>query len=72
VPNIGPAELAIVLIIGLIIFGPKRVPELGRSLGSGLRGFKDSVSGVSEAVTVPDEPPAVSAAKQPGDSVRSG
>jgi sec-independent protein translocase protein TatA len=44
-PNIGPLELAIVLIIALVIFGPKRLPELGRSLGKGMREFKDSISG---------------------------
>ena len=44
-PNIGPLELAIVLIIALVIFGPKRLPDLGRSLGSGMREFKDSLSG---------------------------
>ncbi len=44
-PNIGPLELVIVLVIALIIFGPKRVPELGRSLGRGIREFKSSVSG---------------------------
>ena len=42
---IGPLEIGIVLLIVLIIFGPKRLPELGRSLGSGFRGFKDSVTG---------------------------
>jgi sec-independent protein translocase protein TatA len=44
-PNVGPLELAIVLIIALIVFGPKRLPELGRSMGRGLREFKDSISG---------------------------
>lgn len=44
-PNIGPLELAIVLIIALVIFGPKRLPELGRSVGHGLREFKSSISG---------------------------
>ncbi len=47
-PNIGPLELAIVLIIALVIFGPKRLPDLGRSLGSGMREFKDSITGKSE------------------------
>ena len=44
-PNIGPLEIIIVLAIVLIIFGPKRLPDLGRSLGSGMRNFKDSVTG---------------------------
>ena len=41
-PNIGPLEIVIVLIIVLIVFGPKRLPEMGRSLGRGIREFKDS------------------------------
>src|SRR3954452_22398565 len=44
-PNIGPLELIIVLVIVLVIFGPKRLPGLGRSLGTGMREFKDSVTG---------------------------
>ena len=44
-PNIGLPEIAIVLIIVLVIFGPKRLPQLGRSLGSGMREFKDAVTG---------------------------
>lgn len=47
-PNIGPLELAIVLIIALVVFGPKRLPELGRSLGRGIREFRGSVSGDSQ------------------------
>ncbi len=44
-PNIGPLEIAIVLVIVLIVFGPKRLPELGKSLGEGIRGFRGSISG---------------------------
>jgi sec-independent protein translocase protein TatA len=44
-PNIGPLELIIVLVVVLVIFGPKRLPQLGRSLGGGMREFKDSVTG---------------------------
>jgi len=65
-PNVGPLELAIVLIIALVVFGPKRLPELGRSLGRGIREFRGSVSGESrdeelerrEALEPPPEPAA--------------
>ena len=44
-PNIGPMELIIVLVIVLVIFGPKRLPGLGRQLGGGMREFKDAIAG---------------------------
>jgi sec-independent protein translocase protein TatA len=43
--NVGPGELIIVLVIALIVLGPKRLPEVGRSIGNGMREFKDSLSG---------------------------
>ena len=43
--NIGPLEIVVVLIIALIVFGPKRLPELGRSLGKGIREFRGSLGG---------------------------
>lgn len=43
--NVGPLEIAIVLIIALLVFGPKRLPELGKSVGKGIREFKASISG---------------------------
>ena len=45
---IGATELIIILVIVLVLFGAKRLPELGRSLGGGMREFKDSVTGKSE------------------------
>jgi sec-independent protein translocase protein TatA len=45
-PNVGPLELVIVFVIALIVLGPKRLPEVGRSLGHSMREFKDAVSGV--------------------------
>ena len=71
--NIGPLEIIVVLVIALIVFGPKRLPELGNSLGKGIREFKDSVTGenkdddrddddvkaisASKATATPVEPP---------------
>jgi sec-independent protein translocase protein TatA len=52
-PTPGPLEIIILLVIVLLIFGPKRLPDLGRSLGSGMRNFKDSVTGKDSD----DEPP---------------
>jgi TatA/E family protein of Tat protein translocase len=46
--NIGPLEIGIVLIIALVVFGPKRLPDLGQSLGKGIREFKGSVTGESD------------------------
>jgi sec-independent protein translocase protein TatA len=44
-PNIGPLEIVVILIIALIVFGPKRLPELGKSMGKGIREFRSSLSG---------------------------
>jgi sec-independent protein translocase protein TatA len=45
--NVGPGELIVVLVIALLVLGPKRLPEVGRSIGHGMREFKDSLSGDS-------------------------
>ena len=45
--NIGPMELIVVLVIALVVLGPKKLPEVGKSLGRGMREFKDSVSGMA-------------------------
>lgn len=47
-PNVGPLELIVVLIIALIVLGPKKLPEVGRSVGKGMREFKDAITGESE------------------------
>ena len=70
--GIGPLELIIVLVIALVIFGPKRLPDLGRSLGSGMREFKDSITGSSRDDD--DDPSALTAARsddpaEPDDAV---
>ena len=43
-PSIGPLELAVILVVVLVVFGPKRLPELGKSMGKGIREFKGSLS----------------------------
>jgi sec-independent protein translocase protein TatA len=53
--SIGPTELIIVLVIVLVIFGPKRLPGLGRSLGSGMKEFRDSISGKGGGRDLDDE-----------------
>jgi sec-independent protein translocase protein TatA len=45
--SIGPAELIIVLVIALLVLGPKKLPEVGRSVGRGMREFKDSLAGIN-------------------------
>jgi sec-independent protein translocase protein TatA len=49
-PSIGPMELLVVLVIALVVLGPKRLPEAGRSLGKGMREFKDGITGVAPAL----------------------
>jgi len=44
-PNIGPMELVVVLVIALLVLGPKRLPAAGRSLGQGIREFRQSITG---------------------------
>jgi sec-independent protein translocase protein TatA len=66
--NVGPLEIIIVLIIALVVFGPKRLPELGRSLGRGIREFRGSVSGDSNDDDDEDERPVPPAEIEAGRS----
>jgi sec-independent protein translocase protein TatA len=57
-PGIGPMELIVVLVIALVVLGPKRLPDAGKSIGKGMREFKDAISGGGNK----DEPALVAAA----------
>lgn len=61
-PSIGFPELLVILVIALIVLGPKKLPEAGRAMGKGMREFKDSISGKDDAREIPppssdDRPP---------------
>lgn len=54
-PNIGPLEIAIVLIIALLVFGPKKLPDLGRSLGRGITEFRDGLQNAGAGLDEDEE-----------------
>jgi sec-independent protein translocase protein TatA len=56
-PNVGPWEIILLLLLALLLFGAKRLPEIGRSMGRGLREFKESVSGKDDRDDEPAELP---------------
>ncbi|HKF14655.1 MAG TPA: twin-arginine translocase TatA/TatE family subunit [Gaiellaceae bacterium] len=63
--GIGIWEIAILLLVALLVFGPKRLPEMGRSLGKGMREFKDSISGKDDDDDDDDEPRELPRADEP-------
>ena len=67
-PNVGPLEIAVVLVIALVIFGPKRLPELGKSMGKGIREFKGSLS-TDEKDEIPADSSTTPTERVAGESV---
>ena len=59
--NIGPLELMVILVIALLVVGPKRLPEVGRSIGRGLREFRKAQDEVQRSIrlSLDEEPPSV-------------
>jgi len=53
--QIGPMEIILVLVIALLVLGPKRLPEAGRSIGKGMREFKDSIAGITKDEDQPQQ-----------------
>jgi sec-independent protein translocase protein TatA len=70
--GIGPLEIIIVLVVVLLLFGPKRLPDLGRSLGSGMREFKDSVTGKDKDELPERHEPAAEPRPEPRATTPSG
>jgi sec-independent protein translocase protein TatA len=65
-PNISIWEILLLLLVLLLVFGPKRLPEMGRSLGRGMREFKDSVTGKhKEEEEIQEQPAIVTASAEP-------
>ena len=56
-PEIGITGLIVILVVALLVFGPKRLPEIGRAVGKGMREFKDSVSGKDTKNELPPASP---------------
>ena len=67
--NIGLPEVLVVLVIALIIFGPKRLPELGRSVGKGIREFRASISGNDDDEEESSKPAQIEGAEKPSEPV---
>ncbi len=67
-PNVGPLEIVVIMIIALIVLGPKKLPEMGRSVGRGMREFKDAVSMDASD----DEPDERSPRSSDREQIRSG
>ena len=68
--NLGPMELFIILVIVLVVFGAKRVPEIGASIGRGIREFKRNISDVDRQIREPEREAARSERLNSGDAVR--
>jgi sec-independent protein translocase protein TatA len=52
-----PTHLILVLVVALLVFGPRKLPELGKGLGEGLKGFKDGIKGTPEPAAKQDVTP---------------
>ncbi|MBE7437450.1 MAG: twin-arginine translocase TatA/TatE family subunit [Spirochaetales bacterium] len=57
IPNIGPMELVIIFLLVLLLFGGRKIPQLARDLGSGIREFRKSISGQGQIADVREEEP---------------
>ncbi|ANE43004.1 twin-arginine translocase TatA/TatE family subunit [Deinococcus puniceus] len=68
-PNIGPGEILVILLIALLVFGPRKLPELGKSLGAGIREFRKGTAGLKEEFEGSMRDPAQSVAPAPVQTI---
>jgi sec-independent protein translocase protein TatA len=69
--SVGPMELVIVLVLALIVLGPKRLPEAGKSLGKGMREFKNSIAGMAGNDDEDEERPSITASTSTSTSTEA-
>ncbi len=55
--SLGPFEIALIFLVILLLFGAKRIPEIARGMGKGIREFKDATADVKRELSLDDEPP---------------
>lgn len=70
IPNLGFPEIMMIMLLALLLFGPKKIPEIGRTLGKGLREFKRSTSGFMDSIQndindIENDPPAKASLPKP-------
>ena len=63
--NLGPTEILLIFLAVLLLFGAKRIPEIARGLGKGIREFKDATNDIKRELTVADQPPQIQRPAQP-------
>lgn len=69
--GIGAPELILILVVGLIVFGPGKLPEMGRTLGKGLREFRKASNALTQAMNAPEPPPAPPQQAQPAQATEN-
>lgn len=69
--GIGVPELILILVVGLIVFGPGKLPEMGRSLGKGIREFRKASNALTAAINAPEPPPAPPTAQTTAQSAQT-
>lgn len=70
--GIGAPELILILVVGLIVFGPGKLPEMGRTLGKGLREFRKASNALTQAMNAPEPPPAPPQQAQAAEKTQAG